>query len=79
MATWLWANILFAAVFIGCWAGIPLWHVLHRWNDEVNAKHAEIAARAVPVAVPAQAAPTAIASRDAESPAYAGVPDREVR
>jgi hypothetical protein len=41
---WFWLNIPAALAFIGLWAGIPLWHVLHAWGAEVEARHAEIAA-----------------------------------
>ena len=69
MGTFIWANILLMLLFFGCWAGIPLWHTLRGWNDEVNAKHAELAAKAVPVPVIAQQpAPAA----EAGIPAYAG-------
>jgi len=61
MGTWIWPNIAAMVLFLGCWAGIPLWHTLHRWNDETNAKHAELAAKAVRVAVPAQSGPAAVA------------------
>ena len=60
MGTWFWLNIPVALVFFGCWAGIPLWHTLRRWNAEVNAKHAELAARAVPQPVLAAQAPDAM-------------------
>jgi hypothetical protein len=77
MGTWFWLNIPLAALFIGCWAGIPLWHTLHRWNDEITAKHAELAAKAmaVPVPVPVQQAPATTAADEIDSPAYAGVAD----
>ena len=61
MGTWIWLNIAAMALFFGCWAGIPLWHTLHRWNDEINAKHAELAAKAVRVTVPAQSMPATVA------------------
>jgi len=60
MGTWFWLNIPVALVFFGCWAGIPLWHTLRRWNAEVNAKHAELAARAAPQPVLAPQAPDAM-------------------
>lgn len=72
MGTLIWANILLMLLFFGCWAGIPLWHTLGRWNDEVNAKHAELAAKAIPVLVTAQSAPAAEATREADIPALAG-------
>jgi len=57
MATWFWLNIPLMLLFVCCWAGIPLWLTLTRWNAELNAKHAEIAAKACPAPVPAQPAP----------------------
>ncbi len=62
MGTWFWLNIPLALLFVCCWAGIPLWLTLTRWNAELDAKHAEVAAAAaagaVPVAAAAQSAPT---------------------
>lgn len=72
MGTLIWTNILLMLLFFGCWVGIPLWHTLGRWNNEVNAKHAELAAKAVPVLVPAQSAPAAEGIREADIPALAG-------
>jgi hypothetical protein len=72
MGTLIWANILLMLLFFGCWAGIPLWHTLRHWNDEVNAKHAELAAKAIPALATAQSAPAAEARREAEIPALAG-------
>jgi hypothetical protein len=72
MGTWIWLNIAVMALFFGCWAGIPLWHTLHRWNDEIEAKHAELAAKAVRVAVPAQAGPATVAVSVKGIPEYAG-------
>jgi hypothetical protein len=54
---WFWLNIPLALLFFGCWAGIPLWHTCRRWNAELNAKYAEIMAKAVPAPVPAQSNP----------------------
>jgi hypothetical protein len=70
MGMWFWLNIPLALLFVCCWTGIPLWHVLHRWNDEIKAKHAELAARAVPVPVIAQRVPDETATRNAGSPVY---------
>jgi len=70
MGTWFWLNIPFMLLFLGCWAGIPLWHTLNRWHDEITAKHAELAARAVAVPVTAQPVP---AMEETVSPALAGV------
>jgi len=75
MGTWFWLNIPLAALFIGCWSGIPLWHTLHRWHDEVTAKHAELAAKAVPVPVPVPQAPATTAADAIDGRAYAGVAD----
>ena len=41
---WFWWNVPLMVLFFGCWTGIPLWLTLTRWNAEVIAKHAEIAA-----------------------------------
>lgn len=68
METLIWANILPMLLFFGCWAGIPLWLTLRRWNREIDAKHAALAAKAVPVPVIAQPTPAA----EADVPAYAG-------
>jgi hypothetical protein len=49
---WFWLNVPLMLVFFGLWSGIPLWLTLTRWNAELNAKNAEVAARiaAAPVA-----------------------------
>ena len=75
--TWFWMNIPLALLIFGCWAGIPLWLTLTRWHAELSAKHAEIAAAAVPALVPAQATP-AVAQRTGV-PAHAGTGDRPGR
>jgi hypothetical protein len=46
MGSWFWLNIPLALLFFGLWTGIPLWLTLTRWNAEINAKHAAIAAQA---------------------------------
>lgn len=74
MGTWFWMNIPVALVFFGCWAGIPLWHTLRRWNAEVDAKHAELAARAVPQPALAPQAPDATAMSETRVLASAGSP-----
>lgn len=56
--------------------GIPLWHTLTRWNAELDATHAEVAARAVPAPVLAQ--PPASA-HETGSPAHAGAAGSLVR
>jgi hypothetical protein len=72
--TWFWLNIPLALLFLCCWAGIPLWHTCKRWNAELNAKHAEIAAKADPVLVPAQGDP--VVAHETGRPAHAGVAGR---
>jgi hypothetical protein len=72
MGTWFWLNIPLALLFVCCWAGIPLWLTLTRWNAEISAEHAAIAAKASPAPVFAQSAPAV--TLEACSPAYAGVP-----
>jgi len=73
--SWFWLNIPLMVVFFGCWAGIPLWHTLTRWDAELRAKHAEIAATAVAELVFAQPAPATAAAHRAGRLAYAGVAD----
>ena len=73
MMTWFWLNIPLMVVFLGCWAGIPLWHVLTRWDAELKAKHAEVAAADVAAPVLAQPAPVAAVASGAGRLAYAGV------
>ena len=52
---WFWLNVPFMLLFLGCWAAVPAWHTLTRWDAELKAKHKEIAAMAaVPVFVPEQ-------------------------
>ena len=77
MGTWFWLNIPLALLFVCCWAGIPLWHTLTRWNAELDAKHVEVAARAVPAPVLAQ--PTPAGAHETGSPGYAGVAGPLVR
>ena len=72
MGIWLWPNVVLMALFLCCWAGIPLWHTLNRWNDELSAKHAELAARTVSVPVAAQPAAAAVDGGEADMPVYAG-------
>lgn len=73
MMNWFWLNIPLMVLFVCCRAGIPLWHVLTRWDAELKAKHAEVA-RAVAVPVLVQPAPAA--AHGAGGPAYAGVAER---
>jgi hypothetical protein len=73
---WFWLNIPLMLLFICCWAGIPAWHTLTRWDAELKAKHAELAARATPEPVLAQSVP---AAHQARSLAYAGVADQQGR
>ncbi len=58
--TWFWLNIPLALLFVCCWAGLPLWHTCKRWNAELNAKHAEVTAKAVPALIPAQSNPAVV-------------------
>ena len=71
MGLWFWLSIPLALFFFCCWTGIPLWLTLTRWNTELSAKHAEIAAMAGPALVVARPAPAV--AHEASSPAYAGV------
>jgi hypothetical protein len=71
--TWFWLNIPLALVIFCCWAGIPMWLTLTRWHRETTAKHAEIAAGAVPAPVVPQQA-VAVAN-ETSSAAYAGAAD----
>lgn len=71
MGTWVCANIPLALLFFCCWAGIPLWLTFTRWNTQLNAKHAEIAAIAGLARVVAQ--PAQAVAHDNSGPAYAGV------
>jgi hypothetical protein len=57
---WFWLNIPLALLFVCCWAGIPLWHTCKRWNAELDAKHAEVAAKAVPALVLVQPNPAVV-------------------
>jgi hypothetical protein len=75
MMSWFWLNIPLVVSFVCCWAGIPLWHTLTRWDAELKAKHAEIAATAVAAPVVAPSAPAAAVAHGAGRPAYAGVGD----
>lgn len=54
MAIWFCLNIPLMLLFLGCWVAIPMWHTLRRWDAELKAKHAGLAARGVlePVRVP---------------------------
>jgi hypothetical protein len=70
---WFWLNIPLALFFFCCWAGIPLWLTLTRWHRETSAKHAEIAAMAIPVQVVPQQAP-AVAD-ETSSAAFAAAAD----
>ena len=75
MMSWFWLNIPLIVLFVCCWAGIPLWHTLTRWDAELKAKHAEIAAAAVAAPVVARPAPATAVTHGAGSPVYAGVGD----
>ena len=68
MGTWFWLCVPLMLLFLGCWAGIPAWHTLKRWDVELKAKHAELAARTAPQAVVAQPVPAMVtAARDRQS------------
>ena len=79
MMSWFWLNIPLMVVFFGCWAGIPLWHTLARWDAELKAKHAAVAATAVAAPAFAQPAPATAAVHGVGSLAYAGVADTRGR
>jgi hypothetical protein len=70
VATWFWLNVPLALLFVCCWAGIPLWHTLRRWNAELDAKHAEVAAQAVAAAAVARPDPAVVPKP--RRPAHAG-------
>ena len=72
MMSWFWLNIPLMVLFLCCWAGIPLWHTLTRWDAELKAKHAQIAATAVAAPVVAQPVTAPALARGAARPAYAG-------
>ena len=72
MMSWFWLNIPLMVLFLCCWAGIPLWHTLTRWDAELKAKHAQIAATAVAAPVVAQPVTAPALARGAGRPAYAG-------
>jgi hypothetical protein len=57
MMSWFWRNIPLMVLVVCCWAGIPLWHVLTRWDAELKVKHADVGARAVAAPVWVQPAP----------------------
>jgi len=73
MGTWFWLNFPLALLFFGCWAGIPLWLTLTHWDQEIRARHAEIAAPADPAAVVVQPAEVPAAARQKASLASAQV------
>jgi hypothetical protein len=73
IVTWFWLNIPLALLFFCCWAGIPLWHTCRRWNADLNAKHAEVAAKAIPVLLPAQSNPPA--AEETSRPVHIGAAD----
>jgi hypothetical protein len=72
MMSWLWLNIPLMVLFLCCWAGIPLWHTLTRWDAELKAKHAQIAATPVAAPVVAQPVTAPAVARGTGRPAYAG-------
>lgn len=68
---WFWLNIPLVRLFVCCWAGITVWLMLARWNAEISAKHAAIAAKASPALVFVQSDPAL--TQETGSPAHAGV------
>ncbi len=72
MGTWFWLCVPLMLLFLCCWAGIPAWHTLKRWDVELKAKHAELAARTAPQAVVAQPVPAMVTGPETGSRAYAG-------
>ena len=73
MSRQFWLNIPPVVLFV-CWAVILLWRVLARWDAELQAEHAGVAARAVAVPVLVQPAPAA--AYGAGNLACAGVAER---
>jgi hypothetical protein len=73
MGMWFWLNIPLMLLFLGCWSGIPLWLTFTRWNAEIKAKHAAIAAKASPALAFAPSVPAV--AHETGRPAYAGVVD----
>jgi hypothetical protein len=71
---WFWLYVPFALLFFGCWTGIPLWLTLTRWDAEITAKHAEIAAAQRDAARAVRAQPAAAVAQ--QPLAVAGVADR---
>jgi hypothetical protein len=66
MGTWFWLNIPLGLLFVGLWAGIPLWLTCTCWNDEINEKHRAIAANADRAAVLGQPASAGSSETGAE-------------
>lgn len=50
--SWIWMNMVLAAVFFTAWCGIPLWMVLRHasWGPEPADTYTSQAARPAPVA-----------------------------
>jgi hypothetical protein len=71
MMSWFWLNIPLAVLFFCCWAGIPLWLTFTRWDAELKAKHAALAARAAAEPAITRPAPAAVAAHEPGSPVYA--------
>ncbi len=79
MGIWFWLNIPVMLLFLGCWAGIPMWHTLRRWDAELKAKHAELRAGGVPELVTVWSAPAAVGYRMTAplvTPAVSAIPDQ---
>ncbi|HTS98756.1 MAG TPA: hypothetical protein VMI33_19275 [Streptosporangiaceae bacterium] len=72
MGSYIWLNAPLMALFLGCWAGIPLYLTLTRWNAELRAKHAEIAPAAAHAPALAQPAPALAVAPGADDVTYAG-------
>jgi hypothetical protein len=82
MGTWFWLNIPLMLLFLGCWAAIPMWHTFRRWDAELKAKHAELAARGVLEPALVRSAAVAAAYRTTASlatPAISVIPDQSSR
>ena len=79
MGVWFWLNVPLMLLFLGCWAAIPMWHTLQRWDAELKEKHAGLAARAVPEPVMALAAPAMAGYQTTApwpAPAARAIPDQ---
>jgi len=50
--SWLWANPALGVIFLGCWAGIPLWIVVRNPTWGPMSAHCHGTQAAAPVLVP---------------------------